>query len=125
MVSQSELILQDKLFNFAEFTRESDDTVFNFIELPNWSYEKEDSTQFEITIERDRDLQVYSRSGYTILDLIANVGGLRTIFAFVIGQFINYWSFNSPQNYMVSRLFTYKRSGGGDQDSKNPEVTKN
>ena len=49
-----------------------------------------------------------SRSGYTILDLIANVGGLRTILMFIIGQFINYWSFNSAQNYMVSRLYTYK-----------------
>ena len=49
-----------------------------------------------------------SRSGYTVLDLIANVGGLRTILMFVIGQFINYWSFNSAQNYMVSRLYTYK-----------------
>ena len=49
-----------------------------------------------------------SRSGYTVLDLIANVGGLRTILMFVIGQFINYWSFNSAQNYMVSRLYTYR-----------------
>ena len=51
-----------------------------------------------------------------MLDLIANVGGLRTILAFVIGQFINYWCFNSPQNYMVSRLFKYRRVGYEEAD---------
>ena len=122
VVSQAELVLQDELFNFADLTMQEENNVFTFKEQPNQSQEKKDGTQFEISFERDLDLQIYSRSGYTLLDLIANVGGLRTIMAFVIGQFINYWSFNSPQNYMVSRLFTYKRkdkdSGAKDQETK-------
>lgn len=59
-----------------------------------------------------------SRSGYTLLDLIANVGGLRTILMFVIGQFINKWSFNSPQNYMVQKLFVQK---GGSRPNRSPD----
>ena len=70
--------------------------------MPRESYEKHDGTHQVISFERSLSLQVYNRSGYTLLDLIANVGGLRTILAFLIGQFINYWSFNSPQNHMVS-----------------------
>ena len=77
--------------------------------LPNQSYEKDDPTQCDITFERDLNLQVLSRTGYTLLDLIANVGGLRAVTAFVIGQFFNYWSFNSPANYMVQRLYTYRK----------------
>ena len=69
--------------------------------------------QCDVTFERNLNLQILSRSGYTLLDLIANVGGLRAVTAFLVGQFINYWCFNSPQNYMVSRLFTFK---GGNSD---------
>ena len=61
-----------------------------------------------------------NRSGYTLLDLIANVGGLRTIMAFVISVLMSYWNFNSGSNYMVSRLFTY-HGGEGDRSSEKSE----
>ena len=115
-VFQTELVLQDQLFNFADYTREKDYSVFALKPLPTQSYEKHDGVQTEISFRRNLDLRIVTRSGYTLLDLIANVGGLRTILAFVIGQFINYWCFNSPQNYMVSRLFTYKRRGYDERD---------
>ena len=92
--------------------------------LPNQSYEKHDGTQFDITFERDLNLQVYTRSGYTILDLIANVGGLRTILSFVFSYLMSYWSFFSVQNYMVSTLFTYQRKGIESDSSKTGNHTK-
>ena len=62
-----------------------------------------------------------NRSGYTLLDLIANVGGLRTIMAFVISVLMSYWNFNSGSNYMVSRLFTYQ----GGEDDRSSEKNEN
>ena len=53
--------------------------------MPTLSYEKHDGVQTEISFRRNLDLSIVTRSGYTLLDLIANVGGLRTILAFVIG----------------------------------------
>lgn len=81
-----------------------------------------DGTQFDITFERSLNLQIYSRSGYTILDLIANVGGLRTIMAFVLTQLMGYWNFNSVQNYMVSRLFSYKCVASAKPDSEPMQI---
>ena len=72
------------------------------------SYEKHDGTQFDVTIERDLDLRIVKRSGYTILDLISNVGGLRTLMAFGITVVMGYWNFNTSSNHMVSRLFSYR-----------------
>ena len=63
-----------------------------------------------ITFHHNLDLQQVSRRGYTVLDLIANVGGLRTIMAFVISYMMRYWSFQTPQNFMVTRLFTFQRN---------------
>ena len=115
---KSDLQLQDQLFNFADYTKEIDRNVFRVQPLSIQSYEKHDGTQSDITIERSLNLQIYSRSGYTLLDLIANVGGLRTIMAFVLTQLMGYWNFNSVQNYMVSRLFSYKCEGSARAESK-------
>ena len=95
-ISQTELALQDRLFNFADLTRVLDKDVFQLKHVKSESYEKNDGTQFDITLEHDPDLQIVNRSGYTVLDLIANVGGLRTIMAFVITYAMSYWNFNKP-----------------------------
>ena len=100
--------MQDQLFNFADLTKETDQTVFRIDPLPSASYEKHDGTQFDVTFERSLDLQLIKRSGYTLLDLISNVGGLRTIMSFAITFAMSYWNFNTGANYMVSKLFTYK-----------------
>ena len=81
------------------------------------SYEKNDGTQFDVTIERDLDLIIVKRSGYTVLDLISNVGGLRTLMAFGITVVMGYWNFNTSQNHMVSRLFSYKVMSGVDAEA--------
>lgn len=78
----------------------------------------------EITFELDSDLQVYSSiARYSLLDLLANVGGLAISLTFAICQFISFWSYNSPSNYMVSSLFGYKRDAREDDPTKhfNPD----
>ena len=78
--------------------------------------------------EHDPNLTVIKRSGYTILDWIANVGGLRAIICFTCSYLMSYWSFNYPQNFMVSRLFKYQKSGSdtatkqGTKDKEQHEI---
>ena len=44
-IQQTQLILQDQLFNFGDATKEIDHNVFRINPLPNASYEKLDGTQ--------------------------------------------------------------------------------
>ena len=113
--------MQDQLFNFGDLTKEIDHDVFEINPLPGASYEKNDGTQFDITFERDLDLKLVKRSGYTILDLISNVGGLRTLMSFGFTVLMSYWNFNSSANHMVSRLFLYKSAQGMSEQAKSEE----
>lgn len=55
-IKQTELILQDYLFNFADLTKQVDRTVFSSKKIAGESYEKNDSTQFMITFHHNLDL---------------------------------------------------------------------
>ena len=46
-----------------------------------------------------------SRSGYTILDILADVGGLQGILISGIALLLNICNFNFLDNYLVSKLF--------------------
>ena len=51
------------------------------------------------------DMVFISRSGYTILDILADVGGLQGILISGIALLLNIWNFNYLDNYLVSKLF--------------------
>ena len=68
--------------------------------------------QMDLTVEMDLDLIDISRSGYTILDMMSDVGGLQGIllsFCFVL---IMIWNHNHFDNYLASRLFKIKDNSG-------------
>ena len=47
------------------------------------------------------DLTVIERSGYTLLDMLADVGGLQGMLVSTISIFLNIWNFNFLDNYLV------------------------
>ena len=51
------------------------------------------------------DLTVVERSGYTLLDMLADVGGLQGMLVSTISIFLNIWNFNFFDNYLVSKRF--------------------
>ena len=51
------------------------------------------------------DLIQISRSAYTLLDLLADVGGLTSILISGAASLLNVWNFNYLDNYLVSKLF--------------------
>ena len=44
--------------------------------MPKRSYEKDDNVQMDITIEMNLDYVTQIRTRYTILDVLADVGGM-------------------------------------------------
>ena len=54
------------------------------------------------------DLTVVERTGYTVLDILADVGGLQGFLVSGIAGLLSVLNHNYLDNYLVSRLFTYK-----------------
>ena len=68
------------------------------------------------------DLTVIERSGYTLLDMLADVGGLQGMLVSTISIFLNIWNFNFFDNYLVSKLF---RASSGDTKKKPLNLSSN
>ena len=68
-----------------------------------------------VTFEMDLDRMEYSRSRYTILDLLAQFGGFIGIFGRIFGFFMAAWNFNALENFMVTRLYKMRSSEPGDE----------
>ena len=66
----------------------------------------------DLTIEMDRDLIGISRSGYTFLDVLSDVGGLQGILLSFCFMLIMIWNHNNFDNYLASRLFKLKVNSG-------------
>ena len=59
------------------------------------------------------DLNVISRSGYTVVDIFSDVGGLQGILISGIVFFLNIWNHNYLDNHLVSQLFRAKARSQG------------
>ena len=53
------------------------------------------------------DLKILQRNGYTILDMLSDLGGVESILVAAFAFFLSIWNHNNFDNYMVSHLFTY------------------
>ena len=68
-------------------------------------YEHSDTTWMMVSVEMDLNRMEYSRTRYTVLDLLAQFGGFIGIWGRIFGFFMAAWNFNALQNYLVSRLY--------------------
>lgn len=59
-----------------EITELMDSSIFSLEAMPVRPYEKDRNVVMEISIERNLDLRVIAREGYTILDFLSDLGGM-------------------------------------------------
>ena len=78
------------------------DYLFKLNELTIMPYEKPDNTWIMVSVEMDLDRIDYSRSRFTVFDLLSDVGGLFGIFFSVFAVFMAAWNHNALDNYMVA-----------------------
>ena len=57
------------------------------------------------------DQTLIERSGYTVLDLLSDVGGLQGILIYAIALLLSILNHNHLENYMATKLFRDKSSG--------------
>ena len=51
------------------------------------------------------DLTVIERSGYTLIDLLSDVGGIQGLLLTIFGTLLNVWNYKFLENYIASQLF--------------------
>ena len=56
----------------------------------------------------NRDLKVIERSGYTLLDLLSDIGGVQGILQSFFGMLVGILNYGYLDDSMVSKLYKYK-----------------
>ena len=108
-VDQTHLSLQD--YNTVELdslTVSNKVDLFKLSEQKVLPYETNDNTWVSVTVEMNLDRMEYSRSRYTALDVLSDIGGLQGMIAQLFAIFLAAWNFNAVDNFMVTKLFRVK-----------------
>ena len=92
-------------FNFDALTKLNFKTLFRMDQNYIMPYERDAEVQTDVTFERNMDLTVISRDGYTVLDYISDIGGIQGILISFIAIILSLWNYNYLDNYMVSMLY--------------------
>ena len=77
-IQKTELSLQDLSIDMDELTELKDSSVFTVRQADLMPYGFDDEVIQGIQIMMDLDLLVIQRSGYTVLDILSDVGGLQS-----------------------------------------------
>ena len=104
-VQKTELSLQDLSIDLDELTELSDSSLFTVRPASLMPYGFDDQVIQGIQIMMDLDLRVIQRTGYTVLDIMSDVGGLQSVLFSGISLFLAMCSYNAIDNYLVSRLY--------------------
>ena len=92
-VTKTQLDLQDLHIDLDDLTELTSEYPFKLEQMPTVTYEKDDIVQMEFTVEINSDLLSIERHGYTMIDLLSDVGGVQTIFVTLIGLFLSLWNY--------------------------------
>ena len=106
------------MLNLDDVTELEDASVFKIKQ--HGKFPAETSTEFYvygISLDVNLDQTVVSRSGYTFLDVLSDVGGLESIIISFMAIFLSIINFNNLDNHMVTHLFQLS--------SKSPEKVDN
>ena len=100
-VIKTELELQDEYLDLDEITRLEDASIFSLKALPARPYNFDDDISQNISIEMNLDLIRISRSVYSGLDLLAEIGGFQAAVGTIITAFLALLPGQSIDDYLI------------------------
>ena len=107
----SHVALQDyETYNLNEWTQIMKPDLFHVIKQPVLPLEGSKDSWVRVTFEMDLNRLDYSRSRYTLLDLLAAFGGFMGIFRWIFSTYMAAWNTNALDNFMVSKLYKVQRA---------------
>lgn len=107
-ISMTQLSSQDEAINMDEFTEMRDTRIFKLNRLPQIPAENHDWTQMEISIEMNLDVTMVSRSYYSLLDVLSDIGGILQVLLTSITFSLIILNYQHIDNFLVTSLFKIK-----------------
>ena len=74
-----------------------------------------------ISIEMSKNLILIQRNGYTLLDILTDVGGMQGFLLSVAGFFVGMLRYHDADAYLLSRLFDMSQRVTGARGLEEPE----
>ena len=112
----TQLELQDLALNLDSITQLEDSSVFKLEPLFPRSAEIEGPYLVaQVSFEMNLDVVRIARDGYTVIDMLSDIGGMEAIIISGITIFLSFWNYKHFDSYMASNL--YKLAGGDGNDS--------
>ena len=72
----------------------------------------------DVTIEMNLDLGIINRTGYNILDVMSDIGGIQSIIITTASVLAGLWNYKHFDTFLTSRLFKIRKIG--ETNSKDP-----
>ena len=76
----------------------------------------------QIDIEMNYSLEVINRTGYTILDILSDIGGIQGILISVFSIILAIFNYKFFDSYIASRLYKLQRPDAGDVTKYKKEI---
>ena len=80
--------MQDYFVNFDALTELENDKVFGLQELPLRPAEWDENVIINVQFEVSLDLMIVIRDGYTVIDILSDLGGINAVFMVVFPMII-------------------------------------
>ena len=61
-----------------------------------------------LSFEVDLDLTVIQRIGYTILDILSDIGGIEALLFSLFNIILGFWNYNNLDNHLINKFFKLK-----------------
>ena len=97
------------IIELDEYTELEFENMFSVSKKDVMPYENPNNIHINVTFEMSFSLVKYFRTVYTYFDLLSDVGGLTGMFFSIFAIIVSFWTYNSFDNMMVSKLFKMKR----------------
>ena len=104
-VKRSELELQDLPVSLDSLTGLEDASVFEFNQKAARPYEYDANFISGIDIQGNIDLTYLKRDGYTILDVLSDIGGVSAALITPVLVILSIVNYNHLESYMASKLY--------------------
>ena len=110
------------MFNLDEVTELNDSSIFRLERDKIWLGYSEKDLLLGFSIQMNLDQILIGRTGYTILDVLSDVGGLQGILISGISVFLSIVNRNVLDSYLVSKLFNFSQDPVGPSTSSSSKM---
>ena len=107
----------------ASMTLYRDESIFKFEQIPQIPAEANNYIQMEISFEMNLDVLTIQRTYYSLLDVLADIGGLMSITLEIFAICLVIINYQHLENYMAVNLFKIDTGERTDERLKLPKFS--